>query len=115
VLSETAIFIGRRKQTFYCFIIQLLFRWPIEYAVFRFSWRPVHDACSILEELLLLSLLLLLLPFLFSLSSPHDDAVTIVVELMTIFDCVLGLSDSILSSSSKNGGFLLGVAFAVFF
>ena len=63
-------------------------------------------------------LLLLLLPFgmisIFSLSSSHDNAVTIFVELMTTFGCVLGLSDSILSSSSKNGGFLLGVAFPVF-
>ena len=55
------------------------------------------------EELLLpLLSLLLLLPFgmisIFSLSSSHDDAVTIVVELMTTFGCVLGLSDSILSS-----------------
>ena len=41
----------------------------------------------------------------FSLSSSHDDAVAIVVELMTIFDCVLGLSDSILCSSSKKVGF----------
>ena len=65
------------------------------------------------EELLLplLLSLLLLLPFgmisIFSLSSSHDDAVTIVVELMTTFGCVLGLSDSILSSSSKNGVFCL--------
>ena len=49
----------------------------------------------------------------FSLSSSHDEVVTIVVELMTIFDCVLGLSDSILCSSSKNVGFLLGVAFPI--
>ena len=49
----------------------------------------------------------------FSLSSSHDDAVTIVVELMTIFYCVLGLSDSFLCSSSKNVGFLLGVAFPI--
>ena len=41
----------------------------------------------------------------FSLSFSQDDAVTIVVELMTTFGCVLGLSDSILSSLSKNGGF----------
>ena len=58
-------------------------------------------------------MLSLLLPFgmisIFSLSSSHDDAVT-----DDNFDCVLGLSDSILSSSSKNGGFLLGVAFPVF-
>ena len=40
-------------------------------------------------------------------SSSHDDAAT-------TFGCVLGLSDSILSSSSKNGGFLQGVAFPVF-
>ena len=45
----------------------------------------------------------------FLLSSSHDDAVTIVVKLMTTFSCVLGLSGSILSSSSKNG-----VAFPVF-
>ena len=51
----------------------------------------------------------------FSLSSSHDDAVTIVVELMTTFGCVLGLSDNILSSSSKNGVFLLCVAFPVFY
>ena len=63
-------------------------------------------------------LLLLLLPFgmisIFSFSSSHDNTVTIFVELMTTFSCVLGLSDTILSSSSKNGGFLLGVAFPVF-
>ena len=87
VLSETSIFIGRRKQTFDCFIIQPLFRCPIEHPVFSFWWRPVNG-CSILEELFLLSLLLLLLllllPFgmisIFSLLSSHDDAVAIVVE-----------------------------------
>ena len=47
-------------------------------------------------------------------SSSHDDAATIFAELITTFGCVLGLSDSILSSSSKNGGFLLGAAFPVF-
>ena len=90
----------------------------------RNSYKLAANTCSwhTSEELLLLLLLslllLLLLPFgmisIFSLSSSHDDAVTIVVELMTTFGCVLGLSDSILSSSSKNGGFLLGVAFPVF-
>ena len=47
-------------------------------------------------------------------SSSHDDATIIFAELMTTFGCVLRLSDSILSSSLKNGGFLLGVAFPVF-
>ena len=32
-------------------------------------------------------------------SASHDDAATIFAELMTTFGCVLGLSDSILSSS----------------
>ena len=80
----------------------------------RNSYKLAANTCSwhTSEELLLLLLLsLLLLPFgmisIFSLSSSHDDAVTIVVELMTTFGCVLGLSDSILSSSSKNGGFCL--------
>ena len=86
----------------------------------RNSYKLAANTCSwhTSEELLLLLLfslllLLLLLPFgmisIFSLSSSHD-AVTNVVELMTTFGCVLGSSDSILSSSSKNGGFLLGVA-----
>ena len=33
-------------------------------------------------------------------SSSHDNAATIVAELITTFGCVLGLSDSILCSSS---------------
>ena len=58
-------------------------------------------------------LLSLLPPPIFSLSS-QDDAGTTVVELITTFGCVLGLPESIFSSSLKNGGFLLGVAFPVF-
>ena len=63
----------------------------------RNSYKLPGNTCSrnASEELLLLLLLLLsllLLPFgmisIFSLSSSHDNAVKIVVELMTTFGCV---------------------------
>ena len=66
---------------------------------FRRTAVVVAAADALLDDLIL------------SLSSSHGD----VVEMMTIFDCVLGLSDSIRSISSKNGVFfLLVVAFHVF-
>ena len=92
----------------------------------RNSYKLPGNTCSwnTLEELLLLLLLLSLLllpPFgmisIFSLSSPHDNAVKIVVELMTTFGCVRYSAYRIVFYPARRRMvfFLLGVAFAVFF